>query len=676
MEQQVERWQWNHEIKDQAFDEFEKKVDSIKSCLKEVISINKFAISFYKRVVDPNVDWDLWKNYGDVYYIDDFTLKVEDEAFELQLYQIKQNLDWNFELINEINQQDLIPKETLVIKKDIKKFLHDCLSSKQESIKFDKLIVKDFILELQNKESNVVIKSLRQIPAEIEIPKESGQLYLDEALSEIIPLEQVIINDKIEMINKFQFDIDVLEIESISKLNINIPIYWNFDYSIDIKNYSDSLNSFILDESLEKGSIYKINTPFMKNEPTFKESLDAFEFSMIKFMPINECKLIELNLKNLLNIKNESDYINEEINLEPLHSLEYEDFGFDIIREEEVFLIEPFELPIEKLESVEPELIEPEPTEDNDSEIEILDSNIEIDKSKQEKTRNNTALDSIIATRMDTFVDERKRSLDDELNEIMSKKRKKPIKNVLDLSVLSLLKNDIIEDESSEVESSIEEIIEQEIDLKLINCKNSIIINSSKLNNNLKILNHMKSQFKLNIIEYELNENEPDFIINSDIGILVLNSNLIFQINENGKFKYEDIIVENNFKYNKLIIFIIINDSFNSFNQLLNFQLITSLLKINSIILNSFHEISLEITKLSFSLGKVLNSEEIKSIDNSSEISFLHSCGINPFLSIKILNSMKFSAFIKSSYEQRSKFINSKFNSHLQDLFNIEWNLY
>lgn len=714
-EKRAQSWVWCHGHRVDDFVEFEQNVQQARALLKEVIRINKSAIGFFKRATDANVDWSCSGSGSyctNIRLMDDFVLLLDDtlDAPILKTLEVEPGDDWIFEFPNygsEIDDDDLYPKEVLFVKKDITSLIHSCISARIDSTKFDKLsevqVMSGFLLDLPLVTSVPLQYSstLRQVPTCISITKESDSAYIDEPLSHSSEFEAISMTFHVQAQKNLpseKFHLEIIDLfDSPSRFNYVCSSPWKYDYMLSMTDddYFESLDMHMSDESLEKGSIYKIDFPFMSNAPTFSEFGSAFEFAMDPFPSIitwNPLKALEL--KNILQVTGEGETMEEAITQFPsgASAISHSE-SLKKIRGTESFFIDHFLT--EDLEYCEPvgspvkEIFEESVTNNpviQNSDIKIM----ELTRSEGQGMGTHetahfdeTVHDTAAATRMDSFGDDSKRrSLDDELNDIISAKKRKMPKLTSDLifevPLLNLLETDHIADEPTEVSQISNTSVNNEIeDPLMMHCDYTIFINSGKLSQNSRLLKHLDLTCELQVIEFELAESDPDFIISCNCAVLIIDSSTISQVNEEGSLKCQKTIIENKLKYPQFMILLTVNESFTAFEQLFNFQLSLSLMKIQSLITSSkIQSLCSEIINISFQEARRLQQTEIDLIE-SGDVKFLTSAGLNPFTAISALQRISLLEFISMSKEERSKSsdIPAVLNSYLEKLFSVTWDI-
>jgi hypothetical protein len=630
-----------------------------------------------------------------------------------EIYQ-RNNTRWDFEVQwRHPLEVDIIPRETISITKEIISYIRNSVKSSFSTVRLLKLSedsrIQHFIMEFSNvteKEENTRETSIFKVPAKIELDLETDVSYLDERIAPLevpelarnekrpeTPLEQVMLtsyflisyeNMLIGTSAEFKFAFDEIAIETV-----------HFD-----KMRMKELEAYSIDEDLDKGSEFRIDAPFMSDEPVFDQCTDSFDFCFRKLpQRVNVSCGVPLKISDVLPFAAEDTFLEENITGEPQEvvPIEYNLYPradvsppFIIEIPDKPYDQEPF-VPIVESHPILGENTTLQVTCANNSDVLINEtvgrtSHLQSSKiSVIEGGEVSIAMATMEMTRVDKGEDtgKSKRNIDGHLDELMNLKRKKsqrtplssPFHNLFEAGNPSMTARLILDENYQvSVEKNIEEVYSFEDPRVDGAC--TIGFNSSFIGSYQKHIQYLDSHTSVNIVELEMAEDDVEFVISPTCGIMMIEISAIGQVDKSGYHSLHQRLVKGRERYLSLVV-IILCDSMTMKDTLTSFQLALSIMDIECIVTcRGVKNVCQWICEISHENGEIWEEERLGWVD-SNEVKFLVNCGLNPFSAIKVLEHVHLYQFLCMDLAERSHFtfLSQEILNHIDNIFNVEWSV-
>ncbi|KAH3682422.1 hypothetical protein WICPIJ_006608 [Wickerhamomyces pijperi] len=291
-----------------------------------------------------------------------------------------------------------------------------------------------------------------------------------------------------------------------------------------------------------------------------------------------------------------------------------------------------------------------------------------------------------------------KRSIDDELEELISKRKKKAkvgraiptvrvplleyLKGEQTTEVLSTARRSEEQQEPSMVEdNNFQRETQNHFNSSISDATGTIGFNLTYININQEYLRFLDDHCKgLKVLEFEMDENDADFIINSKTAILIIQAKSLEQYNLDGDLIIGERLLRVQRKYQTSYVIISTSSTYTRYETLTNFQIAMIQLGMKPIITtDSVLNICEYISKLSSEYSrKDLQIEDIETIESDSRIEILVSCGVNQFAALEMLQKRSLLDIISMSFEEWRKefpFLGSATELGMERLFSLEWSI-
>jgi hypothetical protein len=702
-------------------------IDELKqfeSQLKERTSIDRPAAKFLKSAIDikemtveaPNcikfpIRYDFLQKESNLCD----QIVVSSTPIRGEIYErCNTSTRWDFDVQWSHPQEvDIIPRETISITKEIITYIRSSVKSSFSTVEPLKLSedsrIQHFIMESSNataREENTRETNIVRVPAKIELDLETDASYLDERIAPLevlelaldekrpeTPLEQVMLTsyfvisyENILMGTSAEFNLtfDKITIENVhfDKMRMKeLEVYW-------------------IEEDLDKGSEFRIDAPFMSDEPVFDQCTDSFDFCFRKLpQRVNVSCGVPLKISDVLPFSAEDTILEENITGEPQEvvSIEYNLYpcadvspAFIIEIPDKPYSQEPFVPSIESYPVLD-ENTTLQVTCANNSDILINETIIRTSDLESSKTtlieggKASIAMATMEMTRVDKGEGsgKSKHSIDGHLDELMNLKRKKtqrtpftsPFHNLFEVGNPSMAARLILDENyQMPVEKNIEEVYSFED--PRVDGASTIGFNSSFIGGYQKHIQYLDSHTSVNIVELEMAEDDVEFIISPTCGIMIIEISAIGQIDTNGYHSLHQRLIKGRERYLSLVVMILC-DSMTMKDTLTSFQLALSIMDIECIVTcRGVKNVCQWICEICHENGEIWKEERMGCAD-SNEVKFLVNCGLNPFSAIKVLEHVHLYQFLCMDLAERSlfPFLSPEILSHIDNLFSVEWSI-
>ncbi|CCH43601.1 hypothetical protein BN7_3154 [Wickerhamomyces ciferrii] len=643
-------WDFEHQLKKNVVETFENERLKFLSKLREKMSIERATASFLKDATEKiDARQVQYRGFDSIDSIDRYLLEVQND---IPLGEQKVNAFEQFR--DSINVKRFTPKwksqevikETNVVPKDILKITSEISSFLKESLRSDfKLRFnhkplgndKTFMIYLLDREADDISCDIRESSIKhFEVDGFDENEYMEECLDcdSIFPIDfGKSVPDSFPAFKKADLIIPIIESlnlknDSKEKINTHFPI-WNYPPFITTsKETSLQLEKFLLHENLQKGVEYRLKAPFMDDAPLFgepKKPLDLIDIDeLIPYQYIKPRDAVELY--TIISDVSELDFIEEELAEQGKMSAQASESKLLPQKEFDIFLMDMDVQNLtdsivpddegEKLQSNQPVSLDDKSIDISNDPTALQNSNVKMDELTDstnktsisnldnETSLNATKMVTTMQNKTDAFVS--KRYLDDELDDLIAKRRKKTntrvnnsnmkTNNSLNLASMLLSSTKINENLEEEEEPSIaEDELSKENSSKALSLfpkpksisSHYIGINSSMMDHdmNLKITRYFDKLENIEIIEFELGKDDVDFIISKTHGLILLEYKDCTQTNENGDLVFQQKLFKNLMEFKKLDVLLMINPNVD-FENLLYLQTCFSMMGVDVHITN------------------------------------------------------------------------------------------
>lgn len=724
---------WNWTIPDcpnlAVLEKFEAALEQLQRMLKENIAIDRRAASFFRIATKPigvsqgtaahqriklTADYLLDEKADnieetDVYYLAD----VGEMARGMQSWEEKVIM-WSTP-----QESTLVPKDTLSLSKDFPLFIKKCVKCIYTVplpvlLKDNSLLYKYRTEELPLIEQSfnpVTVWTAVEIPESLPVRKSSDLPLLEELLSEEAEFEAIYRRfedpEPSLLIAEAHYALDIREVELPISFSVGLsypqwvccPPYVNHELVSSVETY-------LLDEEINKGAEFRIDGPFMTDEPTFKEPRTPVEYSIPQLpaeMKVNRSleKGINYHAENL----DEALILHEDIGLDipEAHSKLYQRPS-PILHKVELLIGRIHGSPVTSRKHVITESPIPQHVSLNEDSITqptfMQETTIHIDQSNQAlaETSNthSTALneqDTLAATKMSTqatitiqdvsTTTSLKRSIDDDIDTLISKrkrqtseKRHKKRPPILDLLRGGTTTPDSTIDPGADTTTILPPSVEicRTFNAPYRQCTHTIGFNASFTKRLQTHLSKLSQITNLNVLEFDMDGGDVEFIISAQCGVMIVDISLLGQCDPQGNMVLHDRVLRSKIAFDELIVLVQMG-YITKREDIAALQLSLGLLGAEVIVVqNDSENLSDWICEIATQRGRDLSIDDLQMLEQG-DTEFLVSCGLNPFTALEVLKTKTLLEFVSLDYSDRSilKSLNDNQRDNLEILFNTEW---